>query len=139
MFRHVNEYVGLDEEQPTHGRSPDLKLVTHPPMHSQDVLDAREDAVLWATAFSCCSGFCGLAICFGASTVTLGSVSCSGVVGCDIAGLPSSNAIAQLATNGPATKNDEFFTLCPPKSWDGISIPTGMLAPIEPPETPGEL
>jgi hypothetical protein len=75
--------------------------------------DVRGDTVLRATAR--CSGFCGLATCFGASTTTLGSEVVAppeGVAVCDIA-VPlrphSSSAIDKIATARLATKSNEAF------------------------------
>jgi hypothetical protein len=75
--------------------------------------DVRGDTVLLATA--CCFGFCGLATCFGASTITVGSKVVAppeGVAVCDIA-VPlrphSSSAIDNIAKAGPATKSNEAF------------------------------
>jgi hypothetical protein len=86
--------MGLDQEHPTQGRLPDLKLVWQPPTQlpviafgsfassrsAGDIVavegvgvvgDVRLDPVLRATAR--CFGFSSLTTCFGASTTTPGS------------------------------------------------------------------
>jgi hypothetical protein len=75
--------------------------------------DVREDTVLRATV--CWIGLCGRATCFGASTMTSGSVVVAppeGVAVCDIA-VPlrphSSSGIDKTAIARLATKSDENF------------------------------
>jgi hypothetical protein len=104
MFLQVDDGVTPESEHPTQGRSPDLKLDTQPPMHSQAVEDARCDTALWLGATACWSGFCGLAPCFGASTTTLGSevVLSASIVACDVPVPPGlhSNAIEAMQSTG---------------------------------------
>jgi hypothetical protein len=72
--------------------------------------DVREDTVLRATV--CWIGLCGLATCFGASTMTSGSVVVAppeSVAVCDIAVPLSSSGIDKAAAVGLATKSDENF------------------------------
>jgi hypothetical protein len=133
----VDDNVPADQEHPTQGRSPDLKLVWQPPTQLPvmafgsfassrsagevgdadrvEVLgDVSEDTVLRATARG--FGFSGLTICFGASTTTPGSEAVApneGVAVCD------NKATARLAAN-----SDEAFMAMSSQSWEGPSIPS---------------
>ena len=131
-----------DAEHPTQGRLPDGKLVWQPPTQLPVALasfasfadidvgdadgvgvvgDVPGDTVLRATAR--CSGFCGLATCFGASTTMLGSEVVAppeGVAVCDIAVplRPHSSAIDEMT----AKARDAFTAIHPhyPKAYDSM-------------------
>jgi hypothetical protein len=70
-------------------------------------------------------GFCGLATCFGASTVMLGSGAAELAAVCDTAVplRPHNNAVDRIATAEGSTKLDDNLMTCPPKNWDGQAIP----------------
>jgi hypothetical protein len=58
-------------------------------------------------------GLCGLATCFGASTVTVGSREAKSVAVCDTAG-PHSKTVDKIATAEGATKiDDSLMTISP--------------------------
>jgi len=88
------------------------------------VTDVRADTV--PRPIARCSGFCGLATCFGASTVMVGSGAAEPVAVCDIA-VPlrphRSSAIGVLATAGLATKSDENLMAILPLAGTANSIP----------------
>ena len=62
------------------------------------------------------SGLCGLATCFGASTVMLGSAAAEPVAVCDTAVPlgPNSNAVDRIATAEGTAKLDDNRMRCPP-------------------------
>lgn len=61
--------------------------------------------------FATCFGLCGLATCFGASTVMEGSGAAEPVAVCDAAG-PHSNTVDKTATaEGATTLNENLMTI----------------------------
>ena len=80
----------------------------------------RRDTPVFAHRF----GACGLATCFGASTVTLGSWVAEPVAVCDIAVPlgPHNNAVDRIATAEGAAKLDDNLMTSPPKS--GTEMPS---------------
>ena len=70
--------------------------------------DLRRDA----TGFATCFGVCGLAACFGASTVTAGSCAAEPVAVCDTAVShgPHNNAVERIATAECAARLDDILT-----------------------------
>jgi len=83
--------------------------------------DLRRDATVVATCF----GLCGLATCFGAWTVMLGSEVAKPVAVCDIAVPlgPHNNAVDRMATAEGATKLDDNLMTCPSQIRDGNAVP----------------
>jgi hypothetical protein len=77
--------------------------------------------------FATCFDLCGLATCFGASTVMPGSGAAEPVAVCDIAVPlgPHNNAVDRIATAEGATKLDDSLMTCPPKS--GTELPSRYL------------
>jgi hypothetical protein len=78
--------------------------------------DLRRDA----TVFAACFGRFGLATCFGASTVMLGSGLLESAGVCDAAG-PHSKTVDKTATAEGATKLDDNLMTCPPKCGTEMS------------------
>jgi hypothetical protein len=72
-----------------------------------------------------CFGLCGLATCFGAWTVMLGSEVAKPVAVCDIAVPlgPHNNAVDRMATAEGATKLDDNLMTCPSQIRDGNAVP----------------
>jgi hypothetical protein len=144
VFLHVEEYPPPETEHPCHGASPVLKLVTQPPTQLPVTLaslasladigdvggaaaigDVRGDSVLRAIARG--SRFCGLAVCFGASTTTAGSerVAPSGVVAAsEPLRLQSSSPIEAKATARLATERDEILITISSQCGDSRSRET---------------
>ena len=128
------------EEHPFQGWLPYLKLVWQPSVQLLEVLsssaslamtDPGADGVgavgdirpaparrVWRTVDrpAPCTVLCGLATCFGASTVMLGSEVAEPVAVCDIAMPlgPHDNAMERMATAEGATKFDDSLMICPP-------------------------
>jgi hypothetical protein len=71
-----------------------------------DGVRAADDFRRDATVFATCFGICGLATCFGASTVMVGSGPAEPVAVCDDAG-PHSKTVDKTATAEGATKLDD--------------------------------
>lgn len=116
-----------DSLHPTQGRLPCGRLDSQPPLQllatfsSLAILPNIESGAgagvravdVWpvddlrrdTTVFATCFGFFGLATCFGASTVMLGSELAEPVAVCDAAG-PHSKAVDKIATAEGATKRD---------------------------------
>jgi hypothetical protein len=67
--------------------------------------DVRRDATVFATRL----GLCGLATCFGAWTVMLGSVEPVAVCDTAVPLRPHSNAVDKMATAEGATKTDDHL------------------------------
>jgi hypothetical protein len=137
VFLHVGEYTPAEPEHPTHGASPDRKLVAQPPTQLPVTLaslasladigdaegaaavgDVRGDTVLRAIARG--SRFCGLADCFGASTTTAGSegVAPSDVVAASEPLRPqSSSPIEEKATARLVTERDGNLITMSSQMW----------------------
>jgi hypothetical protein len=72
------------------------------------------DVVRDATVFATRVGLCGLATCFGATTVMLGSWLAGPVAVCEAA-VPLSNTVDRTATAEGATRLDDIFITRSPK------------------------
>lgn len=132
---HVGEKLETESSpsealHPTQGASPRLKLVSQPPLQlllalsslaifpntesgAADGVRAADDVRRDATVFAACRGRCGLATCFGASTVMRGSVPAEPAAVCDIAVPlgPHSNAVDKMATaDGTINLDDNLMT-----------------------------
>jgi hypothetical protein len=69
--------------------------------------DVRRDATVFATCF----GICGLATCFGASTVIEGSGAAEPVAVCDAAGLHSKTVDKTATAEGATEVDDNLMTM----------------------------